>query len=203
MAPSMARWTLAFQSTRPARGATHAHLRRRRGARVSIHAPRTGRDHLRLVLLLDPLVSIHAPRTGRDRTLMAGSPPPSCFNPRAPHGARHRYMTDEFATLAFQSTRPARGATMRQWTLPTTRGVSIHAPRTGRDERELRAWQSEVGFNPRAPHGARRVHWHERYAHICFNPRAPHGARQPACSRSTRWQSRFNPRAPHGARRYI
>ena len=102
-----------FQSTRPARGATVG--RRRVGAdeQVSIHAPRAGRDSpaatvpasltgfnpraprgarrdLEGVLQVVRLVSIHAPRAGRD--------------------FRKRYWRSTSAW--FQSTRPARGATI-------------------------------------------------------------------------------------------
>ena len=62
-----------FQSTRPMRGATRCGRRARSHSRVSIHAPRAGRD---LILHADPRcigvsihaprVSIHAPRAGRD-----------------------------------------------------------------------------------------------------------------------------------------
>ena len=80
-----------FQSTRPARGATVRPVVPRDGAAVSIHAPRTGRDARPTSTSgPPPCVSIHAPRTGRD--LARGEAP----------GRQ----------LAFQSTRPARGATM-------------------------------------------------------------------------------------------
>ena len=77
-----------FQSTRPARGATHSCRLSLTVPNVSIHAPRAGRDCLRFVAEGDKNVSIHAPRAGRD--LITASCPSlrSCFNPRAPRGAR-------------------------------------------------------------------------------------------------------------------
>ena len=42
---------------------------------------------------------------------------------------------------------------------PLPRGVSIHAPRVGRDGRVLCAMHTVGGFNPRAPRGARRLHY--------------------------------------------
>ena len=100
-----------FQSTRPARGATSYRPGIPAHARVSIHAPRTGRDGKGLkelpellsfqstrpargATLLDMLcglrrwVSIHAPRTGRDHAETHPTSHMQCFNPRAPHGAR-------------------------------------------------------------------------------------------------------------------
>ncbi len=201
--PSKQRSNCTFQSTRPARGATCAVLFNGGGGGVSIHAPRAGRD---------------CGATFRRR-------PHRCFNPRAPRGARLPAWELYRRRAVFQSTRPARGATCRrslprllpmfQSTRPA-RGatpdsprrlprspVSIHAPRAGRDRLPLRRMFLLIGFNPRAPrgarHGSRRV---ERTAghvsihapragrdasilcrgclNMCFNPRAPRGARPPA-----------------------
>ena len=59
-------WTL-FQSTLPARGATCAGNVVRPQSRISIHAPRTGSDHIEdAFTLVAPPISIHAPRTGSD-----------------------------------------------------------------------------------------------------------------------------------------
>ena len=106
-----------FQSTRPVRGATITPVS---GAQM-------------------PLVSIHAPRAGRDRgATCRPCRPGTCFNPRAPCGARPqmaffrktdadvfqstrpvRGATVELCVRAeigeFQSTRPVRGATWRTW----------------------------------------------------------------------------------------
>jgi len=57
----------------------------------------------------------------------------TCFNSRAPRGARHgvRRWIDE--ALLFQFTRPAWGATVRHADCVARTCVSIHAPRVGRD----------------------------------------------------------------------
>ena len=101
----------------------------------------------------------------------------------------------------FQSTRPIRGATQRQFPLRT----------------------SARYFNPRAPYGARRGPRGCRRPAADFNPRAPYGARlggsqpgqvpvhisihAPHTGRDSRpppWRPElwpdFNPRAPYGAR---
>ena len=104
--------TLIFQSTHPARGATHSfpipsngygnfNPRTPRGVRhseglagqgdgdISIHAPREGCDPFLLPQLLQSLpISIHAPREGCDQTVEWDEP-----------------------FTSFQSTHPARGAT--------------------------------------------------------------------------------------------
>ena len=78
-----------FQSTRPTRGAT---------------------DNIEEVVK-KPGVSIHAPHAGRDRVLKNYWSDQSCFNPRAPRGARRFVSTGITRFYSFQSTRPTRGAT--------------------------------------------------------------------------------------------
>ena len=80
-------------------------------------------------------VSIHAPRVGRD-VACAGTPFGRCsFNPRAPRGARHLSGALNDCANAFQSTRPAWGATVWENVPGVLSVVSIHAPRVGRDLR--------------------------------------------------------------------
>ena len=55
----------------------------------------------------------------------------------------------------FQSTRPVRGATDVGVRACCRNGVSIHAPRAGRDFHYFNASGSSWSFNPRAPCGAR------------------------------------------------
>ena len=145
-----------FQSTRPVWGATHLHGCRHRRPDVSIHAPRVGRDPMRLSIrfrmacfnprapcgarlsrmpMLPAVrpVSIHAPRVGRDRDMRAWASRSCSFNPRAPCGARHGCAPRAQRALS----------------------VSIHAPRVGRDSARFPSLGFLSGFNPRAPCGAR------------------------------------------------
>ena len=133
------RLTILFQSTRPARGATSSHLctycsifhfnpRAPRGARPTVggrkpvrashfnpRAPRGARRRPALIPLVMSYFNPRAPRGARP----AGSAIRQShlnFNPRAPRGARqteHRYLTRRHEV--FQSTRPARGATVFDW----------------------------------------------------------------------------------------
>ena len=101
------------------------------------------------------LISIHAPRTGSDNTMLKAEFLRAHFNPRSPHGERRRALTstrfinhfnprsphgerqipvyNARREAVFQSTLPARGATLL--VPPDTRRapISIHAPRTGSD----------------------------------------------------------------------
>ena len=103
-----------FQSTRPVWGATIFDVCNIRTKKISIHAPRVGRDLAAVLRLqLARNISIHAPRVGRDPASAAAHVRRRHFNPRAPCGARRRR-----ARLG------ARGD-----------AISIHAPRVGRDSK--------------------------------------------------------------------
>ena len=57
-------------------------------------------------------ISIHAPRTGSDRALVYDASVIQNFNPRSPHGERPGSRLPANWACQFQSTLPARGATM-------------------------------------------------------------------------------------------
>ena len=124
-----------FQSTLPARGATSP-----RGVPGSLQR-----------------ISIHAPRTGSDKRRNTPRFYPNDFNPRSPHGERHKPGGGAATTRIFQSTLPARGAT--RWFLHHFREVtiSIHAPRTGSDPATFSGTGTGSHFNPRSPHGERLI----------------------------------------------
>ena len=145
------------------------------------------------------------------------------FNPRAPCGARLRGAGRAAEIKPFQSTRPLRGATVRDRIHAWCGEISIHAPLAGRDFSSASGYCPRPYFNPRAPCGARPFLAAVASPSSYFNPRAPCGAR-PGISRTlqprARFQStrplrgatvadlafrhgpiHFNPRAPCGARR--
>ena len=105
-----------FQSTRPVRGATHGKSSAQSANRISIHAPRAGRDNANGIRSFNRLpISIHAPRAGRDQERFASGSGNLNFNPRAPCGAR--LGENIYATIL--------------------RSISIHAPRAGRDSKSI------------------------------------------------------------------
>ena len=166
-----------FQSTRPVRGATLLMREDKKHEKISIHAPRAGRDTRRW----------WRPSSGR------------YFNPRAPCGARPPMPSPESGWWRFQSTRPVRGATCRQTASDSLVGfqstrpvrgatavvmagvfdfaISIHAPRAGRDARDgPPSTGGRISIHaPRAGRDSCRSSWRSR--HTDFNPRAPCGAR--------------------------
>ena len=167
-----------FQSTRPVWGATMLWLGIPFSSVVSIHAPRVGRD---LNCSFDTFTRIsfnpRAPCGARRRRRSRKSRKNQSFNPRAPCGARPVNGCGLSDKSLFQSTRPVWGATLGARYGDCTRRVSIHAPRVGRDRAVLSGQSYTIGFNPRAPCGARPVILRDVAAGAGFNPRAPCGAR--------------------------
>ena len=102
-----------FQSTLPARGATRNAGPAVRAEDISIHAPREGSD----------------PLEGLSSYLLGD------FNPRSPRGERRRIPGGFWRCWRFQSTLPARGATLSGRPRSRCAWISIHAPREGSDDR--------------------------------------------------------------------
>ena len=147
---------MAFQSTRPIRGAT---------------------ERRRLVLLHDG-ISIHAPHTGRD-VPMCRSRPCAPISIHAPHTGRDRRPCRRGGGDAvFQSTRPIRGATGSR--LPRARhlqAISIHAPHTGRDRSRICPLGARRAFQSTRPIRGATLRSVRQDVRNDFNPRAPYGAR--------------------------
>ncbi len=136
-------------------GATGSNnLRKLRGA-ISIHAPRGGRDvAARAPTAPGLVISIHAPRGGRDPMPSTASPPTRYFNPRAPWGARQHVDAVCGKSYGFQSTRPVGGATPIFQLRDVVGGISIHAPRGGRDGRNYQGAECPR-ISIHAPRGGR------------------------------------------------
>ena len=106
-------WSLSmiFQSTLPARGATIPYIDKLVNSKISIHAPRTGSDSWTCAGCLKKVISIHAPRTGSDAWCAENAP--SCVEFQSTLPARGATLRGNALKggNAFQSTLPARGAT--------------------------------------------------------------------------------------------
>ena len=128
---------MRFQSTLPARGATNAARRHRLRQRISIHAPCTGSD----VCFCRPCKHI------------------ADFNPRSLHGERLYIIWCILGIIEFQSTLPARGATVIRRELQIARQISIHAPCTGSDLAGKRGEETSILFQSTLPaRGATHVY---------------------------------------------
>ena len=111
-------------------------------------------------------------------------------------------MTSHPSSVAsgFQSTLPARGATISGTPYKQTSDISIHAPRTGSDPFSVPTCWNGTHFNPRSPHGERRWKTNDCFAVGKFQSTLPaRGATRSALG-ITRKQADFNPRSPHGER---
>ena len=170
------------------------------GTIVSIHASRTGGDHRILTsptfctcfnprlphgrrlqqYVFHPIywtVSIHASRTGGDCHWSDYGSGYRCFNPRLPHGRRRLSFQIRRTPTVFQSTPPAREATVDALISELDAPVSIHASRTGGDPVCSSAWASlSVSIHASRTGGDSR-RWCRRLALNGFNPRLPHGRR--------------------------
>ena len=128
--------------------------------RISIHAPRAGRDPptaqpLKRTLYFNPRAPCGARRA--ERNVSDGC---QHFNPRAPCGARRSRQFQETPRWHFNPRAPCGARRDRRHRRHADDHISIHAPRAGRDLEQTRSSGC--------------------YAHH-FNPRAPCGARPPPC----------------------
>ena len=131
-----------FQSTLPAKGAT-----RKSVVQVYGRVP----------------ISIHAPCEGSDPSRGATRPAASNFNPRSLRRERPTCRMYPFIpSTLFQSTLPAKGATVIVPNGATDLSISIHAPCEGSDMSTKAILASPTNFNPRSlrrERPARRSPW--------------------------------------------
>ena len=221
--PLMLAFTLetVFQSTLPARGATDFRTDRHCAEGFQSTLPARGATVVNAFKTSRFSISIHAPRTGSDADFRTDRHCAEGFQSTLPaRGATLTFM-DSKATNIFQSTLPARGATanngllrfgyrisihaprtgsdQRGWRISPAQPISIHAPRTGSDPKTGLARTICGDFNPRSPHGERQGGFSVRTRPCHFNPRSPHGERR-SPSAPDQSSCHFNPRSPHGER---
>ena len=126
----------------------------------------------------------------------------SHFNPRSPHGERPSIAYTGMDQKTFQSTLPARGATgttsarhiayIFQSTLPA-RGATVRP-----SGRRIPACH----FNPRSPHGERRISKESARKFMRISIHAPRTGSDGSSVSLARIAFDFNPRSPHGERRF-
>ena len=145
---------------------------------ISIHASREGSDLSFFIGYLLNKISIHASREGSDRT----------------------GQTEMSLTAVFQSTLPARDATLPTGYWACMLAISIHASREGSDPIPLSWIGNRVYFNPRFPRGKRLPNRRQCASQQHdFNPRFPRGKRLITGLPETGGDY-FNPRFPRGKR---
>ena len=169
---------------------------------ISIHAPREGCDKDPPVDVVETLtISIHAPREGCDRALLPVCATPNQFQSTHPARGATISISATSANKKFQSTHPARGATLCILELAGIDDISIHAPREGCDGGSGIDPDSAIVFQSTHPArgatGRPIVDWK---AAVHFNPRTPRGVRPGLASPTPPPSMNFNPRTPRGVR---
>ena len=129
-----------FQSTLPARGATHM----------------PGKDEH------DGQFQSTLPARGATLSIAVVVPAPLFQSTLPARGATFGGVQWSSTRMPFQSTLPARGATSRKPETMRKMIISIHAPRTGSDQRYAVMQRIKNYFNPRSPHGERLRWWWRR-----------------------------------------
>ena len=134
-----------FQSTRPVWGATVSQGPFFAEDIVSIHAPRVGRDVQPVTSrIITPSFNPRAP-CGARHVLLFSVGFYLSFNPRAPCGARRAAVMPTLSGMGFNPRAPC-GARLTEGKIDGgAGGVSIHAPRVGRDGN----WSHDFPLLPR------------------------------------------------------
>ena len=167
-----------FQSTHPSRGATRAiwipHSWRKY---FNPRAPCGARPSPRNMASSAPAFQSTRPVRGATLQTACDSSQATNFNPRVPCGARLSSSVASPVVYLFQSTRPVRGATRLPPDQALHGGISIHAPRAGRDSGPVLApFVAHISIH--APRAGRDSAVLMRSPPLRdFNPRAPCGAR--------------------------
>ncbi len=149
---------------------------------ISIHAPRTGSDgcplhpRFRYPRNFNPRsphgerrcrtptgadrfpFSIHAPARGatKRRSLNRHSSIPFSIH-ASPHGERRKGRSSLHRRICISIHAPRTGSDNSDTETAINTGISIHAPRTGSDTNFAPTWDKPRHFNPRSPHGERRM----------------------------------------------
>ena len=167
--------------------------------RISIHAPRAGRDTQRMAEAMQELISIHAPRAGRDHC----------------KGSRRKRQSISIHA-------PRAGRDGKNLSCQFCGNISIHAPRAGRDRRSCRPPGRPTGFQSTRPVRGATLHHAAPPSDPLFQStrpvrgatsnsphlktpktisiHAPRAGRDNNCNFGHRLANNFNPRTPCGAR---
>ena len=214
---------MQFQSTLPARGATDTIQDSIRNVQFQSTLPARGATPLGNTIWNHHLISIHAPRTGSDAPPASCSPPSGLFQSTLPARGATGAPRRNGGKKVFQSTLPARGATVVVKVPICRAAISIHAPRTGSDKPAVAGRGKPQNFNPRSPHGERRLlvqphsrlapfqstlpargatryHFFRRLSNV-ISIHAPRTGSDYIHRRTFERTANFNPRSPHGERR--
>ena len=164
----------SFQSTLPARGATH--IEAAKNMQIKYFNPRSPRGERRFPALVQAsldCISIHAPREGSDSVERPALADQLDFNPRSPRGERLNVIDKIRVEQVISIHAPREGSDNTPKCREAQIYISIHAPREGSDHFFSRLFNEMSYFNPRSPRGERRTCLHARYLHGSISIHAP------------------------------
>ena len=171
------------------------------GIVISIHAPRTGSDAIKSGVFAPLRISIHAPRTGSDIAMLPITRGVVKFQSTLPARGATLFLHCRTSLFPFQSTLPARGATVRA--MKKYREKEDFNPRSPHGERPWQDWQNEPdkAFQSTLPaRGATAISNAELPVIVAFQSTLPaRGATRPRDILEL-FFTHFNPRSPHGER---
>ena len=122
------------------------------------------------------------------------------FNPRSPHGERHERGGGMAKRPPFQSTLPARGATIVASKADCTIRISIHAPRTGSDCKICNLLKHLI-ISIHAPRTGSDAAWRMQSGSLLiFQSTLPARGATGRLRQHVGIERNFNPRSPHGER---
>ena len=102
---------------------------------ISTHTPLAGRDILVVIIAGAVRISTHTPLAGRDAEAVPHNAGIVAFQLTRPsRGATHVLLQLLHILFSFQLTRPSRGATIRRRIAVIFDIISTHTPLAGRDE---------------------------------------------------------------------
>ena len=162
-------------------------------------APRGARHAKRVAMAMQHLISIHAPREGRDRRDNNRHKDEQRFQSTRPaRGATGNYRWKTKGEEKYFNPRAPRGARPCHWRDSLFFwGISIHAPREGRDHQsELQRREVRRHFNPRAPRGARPKVFSSRSSSLRISIHAPREGRDKVSSLRTKVTRLFQSTRP-------
>ena len=146
-------------------------------------------------------VSIHAPRTGGDHGVQIYRTLGYRFNPRPPaRGATGRYIPQSAQERSFNPRPPHGGRRTRPRCRRHDSEVSIHAPRTGGDDRDHEPVIEALAVSIHAPRTGGDLSIRIIPIRNCVSIHAPRTGGDSLSHGLTTYSSRFNPRPPHGGR---
>ena len=147
-----------FQSTLPARGATGLSPGKMEDTIFQSTLPARGATSFPTPGLSDVAFQSTLPARGATATARRGTPQSFHFNPRSPHGERPAARTSAATPdvpISIHAPRTGSDDLLSRRLFLFT--ISIHAPRTGSDFTQSQMLVFVNDFNPRSPHGERPV----------------------------------------------